>query len=165
MKRLSLLRHGRAEPAVAGVADFDRALDRRGQSEASAIARRCFDLGLIPQLVLASPALRTRQTADIVIRELELSPRALLLDDNLYLAESAALLAGIAAIGPRIEHLLLVAHNPGITMLARYLLPDTTIAEFATGTLGTMELDIDAWGDLRPGRSRAWQVDAPRLWF
>ena len=72
--RLTLARHGRAEDQAPGQGDFERALDRRGMTEVAGMARRSLDTGMRPDLLLASAARRTSQTAATFARVLELPP-------------------------------------------------------------------------------------------
>src|SRR6478736_6368217 len=66
---LLLLRHAKA---VVGedMEDFDRPLALRGEEAAQAIGRYMAEHGLVPDLVLCSPARRTSQTWEIAAREL-----------------------------------------------------------------------------------------------
>ena len=88
MKRLTLMRHADARWKDPGVSDFERPLNRRGTTAAEAMARRLLELELVPDLLLASPARRTQQTAEIVARELSLPPRHVLREEALYLASA-----------------------------------------------------------------------------
>ena len=79
MKRLTLVRHGQAEWKEATVADFDRPLTRRGLAEAADMARRLrVQEHDPPGLILASPAQRAVQTAEVFARELGLADLAVL---------------------------------------------------------------------------------------
>jgi phosphohistidine phosphatase len=69
----------------------------------------------------------------------------------LYLAEPDAILKVVHAIGPRIEHLMIVGHNPGISSLADLLAPQARLGEFATGSACTMQVDVQAWSQVRAG--------------
>src|SRR5690348_4717071 len=109
------MRHANAQWKDAQLADVDRPLNRRGQSEAEAIGRRLIELHLVPAALLSSPARRAQQTADIVSRELGLGARNLRMEESLYLAPAQEIIRLARATGPRIPHLLIVGHNPGIT--------------------------------------------------
>jgi phosphohistidine phosphatase len=75
VKRLTLMRHGNAEWKDPEVPDFDRTLSRRGSSEAEVMSRRLSELGLVPTLLLDSPALSEQQNADILVLDLGITPR------------------------------------------------------------------------------------------
>jgi phosphohistidine phosphatase len=124
------MRHAHAEwPGYSGE-DFDRPLTARGLADAVTAARAMRAAGQVPDALLASPARRTRQTAEIVARELGLDSTALHFQDALYNA-SAATLAKELQRRPAGMCVLLVAHNPGISGLARQLSADPHRPPFA----------------------------------
>ena len=62
LRRLTLIRHATADQD-ASVRDFERPLTRKGHSEAQEMAKRLHERGLVPDLILASSATRTRETS------------------------------------------------------------------------------------------------------
>jgi phosphohistidine phosphatase len=165
VKRLTLLRHANADWKDSRTADFDRPLNRKGVSESTAMAKRLFERELIPEFILASPAVRAQQTTEIFMRELEIPLRKLRRDERLYLAQPEDILVAIRATGPRISHLMVVGHNPGLTDLARRLTPDPALEEMPTASICTMVFDVRAWVDLTPGQARTVECEAPKGGF
>jgi phosphohistidine phosphatase len=159
--RLTLVRHGRAEDKSPGQGDFDRALDRRGVAEVAAMARRCLDLGLVPDLLRASAAVRTRQTAESFARVLSVPAVQVSLERELYLAEPDALLGCIRATPPGARHLMLVGHNPGLAELAQQFAPQARLAGFETAATCTIRLGIGSWDALRPGEAAEVHYESP----
>ena len=90
MKRLYLLRHAKAVPAEPALDDHARELTVRGMHDAGAMGRYIRKNGFEPELLLASTAARTRQTADLVLREIEARVDY---REALYLAEPGKILA------------------------------------------------------------------------
>jgi phosphohistidine phosphatase len=140
-----LVRHAHAEwPAYRG-RDFDRPLTERGLEQARATGREINTAGLLPRRILASSARRTEQTARILMDQLQLPPDTLQLLDSLYNADAATLRAALRSADARSSPVLVVAHNPGISELARMLSEDRTLAPFrpaewcAFGTSGAVE--------------------------
>jgi phosphohistidine phosphatase len=127
-----LVRHAHADwPGYDG-RDFDRPLTPRGEQEALATGRSIGAAGHRPALVVASPARRTRQTAEIICEELELPAGALRLVDTLYNAAGPALAAELRRHATHAGGMLmLVAHNPGISDVARRLAGDAQADGFA----------------------------------
>jgi phosphohistidine phosphatase len=165
MKRLTLVRHAHAKVQDPPVTDFERPLSRRGKSEAKATAVLLLAQGLIPDLMIASPAKRTLQTAAILVRELHVAERQLRHDETLYLATADALLNVLRGTGPRIEHLMIIGHNPGISVLANFLAPEAALGEFATAAACTMEFEVGSWSAINAGSATkaARKSRAPRL--
>ena len=71
-RRLTLLRHGRAEAADAYPEDYERPLTHRGCIEAQEMASRLVKRNLMPDLILVSPAERAWATAEIIAATCEL---------------------------------------------------------------------------------------------
>jgi phosphohistidine phosphatase len=120
MDRLILLRHGEAERDSQTGEDFDRPLAARGQKESAATGEALAELGLAPDLAIASGALRTRETWMSVAPAF---PKARVrFDDNLYLAEADLIHRTAEAAGQGCGALMIIGHNPGLQELALALL-------------------------------------------
>ena len=145
MKRLTLMRHGNAKWKDPEVADFERPLNRRGVGECEAMARRLAELAFVPTLIITSPATRTKQTADIVARELGISARQVRTDEALYLARADDILKVIHATGPRVPHLMIVGHNPGISKAGTELGVKYEGEDMETGAIVSLTFDTRSW--------------------
>jgi len=119
-----VVRHAHAEwPQYQGP-DLERPLTQRGLADAHATARAITNAGHRPTLVLASPACRTRQTAEILAEELRLPDVAVHYLDSLYNATARTLESELRRIAAPDDLVVLVAHNPGVSNLARLLTND-----------------------------------------
>jgi len=143
-RRLTLVRHANAEQD-SDVRDFERPLSRKGQNEALEMARRFQERGLVPDLILASAATRTRETAETFAKVLGVAGRLLQADDALYLAEGDYILSAIKAVGPRVNHLMVIGHNPGISAAAIALAPETVTADLPTCGALTTTVSCKTW--------------------
>jgi len=163
-KRLTLVRHGSAEQD-ADVRDFERPLSRKGHNEALEMARRFQERGLTPDLILASAATRTLETAEAFAKVLGIAARLLQADDSLYLAEGDHILTTIRGIGPRVGHLMVIGHNPGISAAAIALAPEAVNSDLPTcGTL-TMNVSCATWNLIDRRCVRDSERDSPRKFF
>jgi len=163
-RRLTLIRHANAEQD-SDVRDFERPLSRKGQGEASDMARRFQERGLVPDLILASAAVRTRETAETFAKVLGVATRLLQADDSLYLADGDHIIATIRAVGPRISHLMVIGHNPGISAAAISLAPEAVSGDLPTcGTL-TMTVSCATWNLIDRRCVRDTERDSPRRFF
>jgi len=159
-KRLTLIRHANAEQD-ADVRDFERPLSKRGLAEAQEVARRFQERGFKPDLILLSAAVRTRETAETFARELGVGARLLQADDSLYLADGEHILSIIRGIGPRVSHLMVIGHNPGISAAAISLAPEAVTSDLPTcGTL-TMIVNCATWNLIDRRSVRDAEQDAP----
>jgi phosphohistidine phosphatase len=122
MDRLILFRHGKAEAESASGDDFDRRLAPRGERESAQMGATLADLGLRPDLVLVSPAARTRDTW--AAAEPSFPNARALFDDDLYHADSHAVRQAAERAGKGVRTVMVVGHNPGLQELAVRLLQE-----------------------------------------
>lgn len=143
MLRLTLLRHAHAADAVPGQLDFERPLTPAGEARARGAGDELRARGVLPTLAYSSPALRTRQTA-----ELALPAIAVVYGPALYLGAVPALLNALAVARGSPPHLLLVGHNPGISELQVRLAGRQDFNGFAPGDWASLWLPIERWRDI-----------------
>jgi phosphohistidine phosphatase len=161
MKRLTVMRHADARWKDHAAGDFARPLNRRGLAGAEAMAKRLLELELVPDRLLASTARRAEQTADIVARELALSVRHVQREEALYLASAADMLALIRETGPRIAHLMVIAHNPGASDLIHLLVPQGGISTLPTAALCSIVFETEDWTSIGPEHVKDVHHQAP----
>jgi phosphohistidine phosphatase len=170
-RTLVILRHAKAADPE-GVADPDRPLSDRGRADAAAAGAWLAQNGLRPDLVLCSPALRTRQTWHAVALGLvaertgaeaaEWAPGSaepastvtapeVRYESALYGASVRTLLASVRAATPKATMVLLIGHNPGLSALSAALDPDRADAEGLRTAGIAVHRFTGAWTDLATG--------------
>jgi phosphohistidine phosphatase len=122
MDRLILFRHGKAEPESASGEDFDRRLAPRGVRESAEMAAHLADLGFLPDLVLVSPAARTRDTWTAA--EPHFPKATACFDDELYHADSGGVRHAAQRAGAGAATVMVIGHNPGLQELSVRLLTE-----------------------------------------
>lgn len=120
MKRLSLLRHAKSSWADGGQRDVDRPLNARGREAAPVMGAFLAKQGLVPDRIFCSTAARTRETLSLLLPRLRAEPVVEFRDD-FYLADPGVILAAVRKADPLSHHLLIIAHNPGLEVLAMRL--------------------------------------------
>jgi phosphohistidine phosphatase len=166
MKSLTLLRHAKSTWDDPVARDFDRPLNRRGRKAARRIGEEMRTLGLEFDAVLASPALRVRET----LAEVEAGygrPLAARWQDDVYLASAQTLVELVRGADDGARRLLLVGHNPGMECLALALsrksrLREDVAVKYPTGTLAELVFDVERWRDVGPGAGRLERFIRPR---
>ena len=119
MKKLViLLRHAQSAGKQAGQQDYGRRLTPEGEAAANNLGSLLLHASLIPQLILSSSSVRTRQTTTIINKALRLPPTQLYFHDNLYEATTEAWMDYIHQLSDKVTCSLLVGHNPVISHLA-----------------------------------------------
>ncbi len=158
MRQLILIRHAKARPEPpAGGGDFDRRLSARGLRQLAELPRMLAGCTDPAGRILASPAQRTRQTAEGLAGRLQGWPRVIEWRPELYLAREAELLRVIAAQPDSLTVLCIVGHNPGLAALAGSLAGRAV----SMPTLGAVALGAggDGWRDFQHAGTRLlWQA-------
>lgn len=169
MLTLYLLRHAKSSWDHPSLADFDRPLAARGREAAPRMGRLMRDEGHAPELVLCSPALRARQTMDLVLDVLNYDPEVRLVDGLYNFGDGTGLLHIIQQIGDECSDLLLIGHNPSLENLAQKLAGSGKSAQlqdmarkYPTAALAVIEFDADNWADIRPGKGRLKSFTRPK---
>lgn len=111
MKRLYLLRHGKSDWASGATNDFDRPLNDRGDKETLEMGKYMLDNNYIPDCIISSPARRTTETLENIVRQLNYTGEVDF-RENLYLASSDEIELEVSQ--KECESLLVIGHNPGI---------------------------------------------------
>lgn len=167
-RTLILMRHAQAD-AGWGVADFDRPLGSQGRDQAPTAGQWLLDSGNLPQMVLCSSALRTRQTCTWVSSALGDRAPTASLSDRLYEASDRQVLAEICATPERVRSLLVICHQPAVQELAMSLAaPDSDMdsvmdlsAGFPTAGLAVFRLQ-KPWVELDGADARLVEFRPPR---
>ena len=121
VKTLLVMRHATAAWAADGV-DHHRPLAGRGHEEAVAMGRWMVEHGRIPDQVVCSDALRTRQTCVWVGEALGEKAPTPYLDRRLYEADAARALSVVNETEESARSLLVVGHMPWVQALGMRLM-------------------------------------------
>jgi phosphohistidine phosphatase len=132
---LALLRHGVAEDADPEGGDEARALTPDGAQRMRWAAAGMASLGLRPEVVLTSPLIRCRETADIVV---DAVGGEVVADDRLKPGMGLDELAGAVAIVPEAARVMVCGHQPDLSQVAAELLGGGRV-EFQKGALVVLE--------------------------
>jgi phosphohistidine phosphatase len=148
-RRLVLLRHAKSD--WPDVPDRERPLAKRGRRDAPVMGRWLRERGYLPEVVVCSIALRTRQTWDLVAAELGGSPSARF-EPRAYAASVMTLLYLVKELPGPCRSALLIGHNPGVAELAGLLAPEKPL-RFPTAAAAVFEFGGD-WAGLDHGEAR-----------
>ena len=153
-RQLWLLRHAKAESYQ--TSDFDRALAEKGIKQVSTIAKQLSSMPT-PGLIISSPALRAKQTTEILCEQSAMSVGQVIWNQQIYEASTSRLVS-ILQQTKRVNTVLLIGHNPGFEGLFEYLTGGLTKAPqgsynnytISTATMVQINMPED-WASLAPG--------------
>ncbi len=141
---LYLLRHGIAvEPGTPGYEnDSERPLIPKGERRLHSAVAAMKKLELSFDLILSSPFVRARQTAEIVADEMKLKKDLKFSDDLIPGGSSKALIRALKELKPEPENVLLVGHEPYLSRLISLLIANDEYAAIEMKKGGLCKLEI-----------------------
>jgi phosphohistidine phosphatase len=152
---LYLIRHGLAEErGDAWPDDTKRPLTEDGMSRLRRAARALVRLGVPVDVVLTSPLVRTRQTAELLAAAFAPRPSIVSVDALAPGGTSAAVATEIEKYSRR-PHIFLVGHEPAIGELAAWLIGAKNPIEFKKG--GICRIDVES-GPMRGSGALRWML-------
>ena len=148
MKRIVLVRH--AKSISHGYdQDYDRTLTERGEEDALTISRELYKLNIHPDLIIASPAVRTTQTARIFAETLDYPIASILFKKKLYSGTTAEnFLSTLQELEDEKETVMVFGHNPTVYYYMHYLMKDFNLDVPTCATVG-INFDVESWNQLR----------------
>jgi phosphohistidine phosphatase len=160
------MRHAKSDWHSTAQSDFERPLNARGSKDAAAMGQWLKAQELRPQVLLASPAQRARQTILAAAEILGIKDDEVAFNKNLYLADRSTLLNVLRAVPDSAESVLLVAHNPGLDNLVEWLASESPpLSEsgklMTTAAIAMFELPRD-WVRLERGEASLQHLIRPR---
>jgi len=162
MKRLYLVRHAKSDWGHAGLADFDRPLNKRGEKDAPRMGEHLklvWDVS--PDYVLCSTAKRVRSTAKGLLKAFAYPKDQVAWHDIIYLGHSEDILGLIRQVNDKFENVMLIGHNPDMTSLVNQL-TGSQIANVPTCGVAGIHLAIEHWADLVSGDLAFFEVPKSR---
>lgn len=159
IKTLILMRHAKSSWSTPGLDDHDRPLNSRGHRSALALGDWLRAEKHLPDSVICSSALRTRQT----LEGLAISATTLV-TDRLYHASAEQMFN--ALIEAETDCVLMLGHNPGIADFAQRLVaapPDhPRFDDYPTGATLVAEFRVPLWSDIQWKQARTTAFITPR---
>jgi phosphohistidine phosphatase len=152
---LHLVRHGLAEErGDAWPDDNKRPLTADGIASMRKEARGLARLGVALDVILSSPLVRARQTAELVAAALDPRPSLITVDSLAPDGTYAAIISDLEKHA-RKTHIALVGHEPAIGELAARLIGSRHALEFKKGAV--CRIDLDGIPPAGPGKLR-WML-------
>jgi phosphohistidine phosphatase len=145
MKTLLILRHAKSSWKDSALTDYQRPLNKRGKRDAPKVGRLLREDGLVPELILSSPAIRARNTAEIVAEEsgyegeIEYFP-------EFYPGDPQAYIEALNRLPDEYRYVMVVGHNPGLEELIETLTDDWF--RLPTAALAQLLFSIKSWREL-----------------
>ncbi len=151
MKHVILVRHAKSI-SYGYDQDYDRTLTDRGEEDAQTISQELKKLDIHPDLIIASPAVRTSQTAWIYADALGYDKKMIRFEKKLFSGKTSEnFLAMLQELEDEKETVIVFGHNPTIYYYMNYLMRHFTDEVPTCSTVG-IDFDVDSWSKLRSGQ-------------
>ena len=157
MKQLLLIRHAKAVNNNDG-GDYARPLSKSGLKGAADTAENLKAAGIIPQLMVSSPAVRTTQTSQIITEALALPE--IIFNKHIYEASEETLLQIVNSFNDEFNLIALTGHNPGISYLLYYLTGE--LRDVTPGTAILITFGVNEWKAVGNGSGTISFYTAPQ---
>jgi phosphohistidine phosphatase len=158
MKKLYIVRHAQKADEEIGQDDYDRDLSEIGINDAKVMAKNFAIKDLSIDLIVASPAKRTKLTAEIFAEALNYN-KSIMFNEVLYMAFVNELLETISYIFDTVDSVLLVGHNPSLTALALTLVGFKE--KFQMGAVMEINFNCDSWIDISKDNAELIYYEVP----
>lgn len=151
MRTLYLLRHAKSSWKDATLPDFERPLKGRGRDAAEQMGRFLASKKVTVGALISSPSVRTRQTIDLVQREVQLGVEPQF-DQRIYEASLATLVQVVSEIPDSTKAAMLVGHNPGMEEMLAFLTRESR--HMPTCALAKISVDGSSWKEAGRGTGK-----------
>ena len=148
MKHLLICRHAKSSWKDSSLADFDRPLNKRGETNAPLMGKMLVDHKIKPDLIVSSPAKRAKLTALTLAKELHYPKKKIVYMNSIYNAPAEKLIPCIHSFDDQFDKVIIVGHNTGFTMLAN-VLGDLEIPNVPTCGIVALDFKVDSWKNVR----------------
>ena len=160
MRTLYLLRHATSSWKDASLSDFERPLKRRGREAAQLIGERLAREKLKNPVLVRSPAVRARETAELMLKSSKMRVEERW-DERIYEASLRDLRQVVAEIPDDKTVVILIGHNPGFEELLAFLTGESR--RMPTAALAKIKLDV-SWKDIAASSGKLdWFVTPKEL--
>ena len=160
MKTLMLVRHAKSSWDNTALPDRDRPLADRGKRDVARMSKRLAERDLKPDLIMSSPAARALATAEVIAMRLGCKRKNIAVNDRLYVGDADDLLEVIQELGDKLEHVMLVGHNPELTELARHL--SSEITDLPTCAIAEFTFEAKSWSEIGKAKPVQVALDYPK---
>lgn len=159
MKKLYIIRHAKSSWKDISLDDYDRPLNKRGKLNSPFMGKKLKEKNITPDVIISSPALRAKTTAEIIAKELNYS-KSIIFKDDMYESTPSKLHKILTKLNNKYKTVFLFGHNPEINMLAEnYVDFRKNIA-----TCGVVEIEFDCkkWSDISAENAKLISFDYPK---
>ena len=149
MKTLYLVRHGKSSWRHKELRDQERPLKKRGAEDADLMAKHLRNKGILPDLIISSPARRAFQTAIIFAENLKYPEDRIEVNRSVYSSSYEELLAVVMALDDSYKSAMIFGHDPTLANMASHL-THRVFEKISTSGVVAITFHEDKWEAIQP---------------
>ncbi len=161
MKKIYLIRHAKSSWKEEGKSDFERGLNKRGKEDLIFMAERLHSFGVMPDLILSSPAKRAKKTAQGIAKIIGYDQNNISYQESLYDSSYSSYRYLLDSLDERYNSVFIVAHNPTITEVGE-ILSGAILTNMPTCSIVCIEFDIKSFKEIEEGKGKILFFDYPK---
>jgi phosphohistidine phosphatase len=161
LKQLFIIRHAKSDQSFFGN-DFERPLNERGKNDAPVMAKRLLDKKIKPDVLVSSPAVRAKRTAELFAENLQMPAAEIVFISALYHAAADVFYNVISKLPDELNTVAIFSHNPGITHFVNSLNTSVQIDDMPTCAIFAVSADITNWSGFTKAKKEFLFFDYPK---
>jgi phosphohistidine phosphatase len=144
MKTIYFVRHAKASWDFPELSDIQRPLLDVGKKRTKKIIKFLLEKGIVPALILSSPAVRAFETAKLLAAGLHYPEDTIKIAKSIYHGDVEHILNDIFALPNTTSSVMIVGHNPVITNLVN-MFTNPAVDILPTSGLVGISFETDQW--------------------
>jgi len=164
MKILYLVRHAKSSWKEAHLSDIDRPLNERGKRDAPFMGKLLYEKGIEPDVLISSPAKRTKMTALAFAEALDYPKSRIKINPKVYEAGVLDLFQVIHHWNNDLDSVMLFGHNLSYTDFANvYAKPN--LDNVPTTGIVAIEFNVMKWEEVTAENGEVLFFEYPKKYF
>ncbi|MEA3553214.1 MAG: histidine phosphatase family protein [Campylobacterota bacterium] len=159
MKQLYIIRHAKSSWKNLSLDDFDRGLNKRGALNAPFMGLKLKEAGVLPDIIISSPALRAKITAKVIAKKTKYK-KDIIFDKNIYESTVNNLHKIVTSIDDKNNIAFLFGHNPTLNMLVEDYID--FYDNIPTCGIVKIEFNCNSWKEINGSNASFISFDCPK---
>lgn len=156
-----LVRHAKSSWKDINLADWERPLNKRGKHDAPLMGERLAARHIMPDLLISSHAKRARKTAEKIALEIGYPEEKIVIIEEIYSEGIGGIIKTFTHIDDSVSELMLIGHNPDLTILASGL-ANTDFVNIPTCGVVCLEFSTSSWSQVSTENCKLVFFDFPK---
>jgi len=156
MKSVTLIRHVKSDWSNL-LTDFDRPIREDRKEDALQMAKEIAKKGLLPELIVSSPAVRTLQTSKLFCGKWKYPFGKVIRSKGLYECLAKDIFDIIKKTDDEYGSIAIICHNPAITDFVNQY-SDCSVDNVPTTGAVHIRFEVKHWKDINGGGKLSWFI-------